>query len=61
MQFWQASAGADHFLVSDNSNHLASGFHSHGTGQQPGQKIDVVALDDDKVIMAIIQKFTELI
>ena len=63
MNFWQASAGPDHFLISDNTNHLASGWHiDPAGGPRAGEKrINLIARDDDKVILAVIEKFTDLL
>ncbi len=61
MNEWNCAT--DHFLISDDVFHLCSGWHSHrgGGSRKKHKQINMVAIDDDKTLLRIIQDFIKLI
>ena len=62
MQVWRASAGKDHFLMSDNKFHLMSGWHTHGTGQSRiEEKLESFAHKEDAMLLSVIKEFVRIV
>lgn len=58
LTFW--NAGDNHFLVSDNTRHLASGWHSHGTAaSQPRKRGKSLAMREEELLMTIVKEFVK--